>query len=79
MKTRKIDFSDTHAFSPFFLDYIRQKETLQNFYHRFPSVSNFKEQISEKSSFPSAQRDVLVNELKNQYSNLVVTEKVKGN
>ncbi|MBI3218823.1 MAG: bacillithiol biosynthesis cysteine-adding enzyme BshC [Bacteroidetes bacterium] len=79
MKTRKIDFSETHAFSSFFLDYIRQKEALQNFYHRFPSVSNFNEQISEKSSFSSAQREVLVNELKNQYSNLVVTEKVKGN
>ncbi|MCX8490499.1 MAG: bacillithiol biosynthesis BshC, partial [Cyclobacteriaceae bacterium] len=79
MKTRKIDFSDTHAFSPFFLDYIQQKNQLKKFYSRFPSVANFKDQINEKSNFPEEKRLSLVKELTNQYSNLTITERVKEN
>ncbi len=79
MKTRKIDFTDTHAFSPFFLDYINQKDTLKKFYSRFPSVASFKDQIKEKSNFPQEKRLSLAKELTDQYSNLTITEKVKEN
>ncbi len=79
MKTRKIDFTDTHAFSPFFLDYIHQKDTLKKFYSRFPSVASFEDQIKEKSNFPQEKRLSLAKELTHQYSNLTITEKVKEN
>ncbi len=79
MKTRKIDFSDTHAFSRFFLDYIQQKDQLKKFYSRFPSVASFEGQIKEKSAFPQEKRLSLVLELTRQYSNLTISEKVKQN
>ena len=79
MKTRKINFSDTHAFSPFFLDYIQQNDSLKKFYSRFPAVASFKDQIKEKSTFSQEKRLSLVKELTNQYGNLTITEKVKQN
>ncbi|MCA6394106.1 MAG: bacillithiol biosynthesis BshC, partial [Cytophagales bacterium] len=79
MKTRKIDFTDTHAFSPFFLDYINQKDTLKKFYSRFPSVASFEDQIKEKAAFPQEKRLSLMHELTRQYSNLTINEKVKQN
>jgi bacillithiol biosynthesis cysteine-adding enzyme BshC len=80
MRTHKLEFANTHAFSSFFLDYIQQKETLQNFSNRFPTPENFKDQIQEKaSSFPMSTRAVLVDTLKEQYKGLIVTKSVTGN
>ena len=36
MQLNKVSLAETQAFSPFFIDYIQQKETLKPFYHRFP-------------------------------------------
>jgi bacillithiol biosynthesis cysteine-adding enzyme BshC len=79
MTTRKINFQETHAFSSFFLDYIQQKDSLKKFYHRFPAVSNFADQIKEKSSFPLSKRTLLVDELITQYGDLKITDTVKNN
>ncbi len=79
MNTRKIDFPDTRAFSSFFLDYIQQKDSLKRFYGNFPSVENFKDQIAEKSNFPQLFRELLVDRLTKQYSDLKITEAVKNN
>jgi bacillithiol synthase len=79
MKTGKIDFQDTHAFNSFFLDYIQQKESLKKFYSRFPSITNFKDQITEKSAFSTEKRHRLADELIKQYRDLPMTEKVKTN
>lgn len=80
MQIQKIPFEATHAFTPFFLDYIHQKESLKPFYGRFPAIENFKDQLAEKSgSFPAQHRDVLVASLLKQYENIDATDAVKAN
>jgi len=80
MQLHKIALTDTRSFSPFFLDYISQKESLKNFYHRFPESQNFKDQIAEKSiSFPQANRDILFKTLNRQYEGIKISEQVAGN
>lgn len=80
MKVQKISLADTHSFSSFFIDYIRQHRPLQKFYGRFPEIKNFKDQIIEKSeSFSQATRDTLVRVLEQQYEKYTVTDSVKNN
>jgi bacillithiol synthase len=80
MQHKKIPLADTRAFSPFFLDYIQQKETLKPFYNRFPLPENFKEQIAEKSaSFSAGQRHILVSALQKQYKTITASESVSRN
>jgi bacillithiol biosynthesis cysteine-adding enzyme BshC len=80
MQLKKIPLADTHAFSPFFLDYLEQKKTLKPFYNRFPTVDNFEGQITDKSaSFPAHHRQVLVSALQKQYKNTETTPVVKNN
>jgi bacillithiol synthase len=80
MQLKKLALADTKSFSPFFLDYIQQKESLKPFYHRFPEVSNFKDQITEKSkSFPQGNRNTLVSVLQKQYKSLTIDDRVKQN
>jgi bacillithiol synthase len=80
MQLKKVRLADTHAFSEFFLDYIKQESKLKPFYHRFPTIANFKEQIAEKSkSFSVQNRNTLTSTLQRQYASLKVTERVKNN
>lgn len=80
MQIQKIPFEATHAFTPFFLDYIHQKESLKPFYGWFPVIENFKDQLTEKSgSFPTQHRDVLIASLLNQYKNFDTSDAVKAN
>jgi bacillithiol synthase len=80
MQLKKLPLADTKSFSPFFLDYIQQKDSLKPFYHRFPELKNFKEQIADKSkSFTQSNRDVLVSVLEKQYKPLSPTDAVKRN
>ena len=80
MQLKKLPLGDTKSFSPFFLDYIQQKESLKPFYHRFPQLENFKDQIADKSrSFPQSTRDVLVSVLEKQYKSITGSDAVKKN
>lgn len=80
MQLKKIPLAETKAFSPFFLDYIEQKNSLKPFYNRFPVIENFKEQINDKSkSFPAHHRKVLVSALRSQYQNITLSEQVENN
>jgi bacillithiol synthase len=80
MRVQKLPFADTHSFSPFFLDYIQQKESLKKFYSFFPEKKNFETQIKNKrQSFPVGHRSTLVSVLQSQYKNLVQEEAVKAN
>jgi bacillithiol biosynthesis cysteine-adding enzyme BshC len=80
MRLDKIAFAETKAFSPFFLDYIQQKETLKPFYDQYPTIENFNNSLTKKTkSFLPQQRDTLVSVLQKQYKNLNTTEKVKQN
>lgn len=77
MNVEKIDFSQTHAFTPLFLDYLAQKEALDTFYHRPPRLTSFADQLAEKQLRPEVRND-LVKVLKQQYDGLD-TEAVREN
>ncbi len=62
-----ISYRDTGYFSELICDYLEQKPELQNFYNRFPTLENFQSQIEEKGNFPTENREVLVQVLKQQY------------
>jgi len=80
MQLNKVSLADTHAFSPFFIDYIQQKETLKPFYHRFPILENFNDQIREKTStFSEKHRSVLVDSLHKQYEGFSISSAAEKN
>ena len=78
MNVEKIDFSQTNAFTPIFLDYLAQKETLRKFYHRPPQLTSFADQLAEKKLAPEVRND-LVSVLKQQYDRLETAEAVRKN
>jgi len=80
MQLDKVSLAEAQAFSPFFLDYLQQKDTLKPFYGRFPEASNFDDQIAEKkSSFPKSHRSRLVKVLQAQYEGLTLTPLTEKN
>ena len=80
MQHHKVPFKDTHIFSPFFLDYIHQKESLTKFYNRFPTLPSFKNQINEKQkSFSQSARKTLQHVLNEQYKDLTISDAVSNN
>ncbi|MEQ8362454.1 MAG: bacillithiol biosynthesis cysteine-adding enzyme BshC [Cyclobacteriaceae bacterium] len=80
MQNTKIPFKDTKIFSPFFLDYIHQKDSLKKFYNRFPSLPAFEDQIKDKQkSFSNGSRTILHDCLKEQYKDLEVSAPVEEN
>jgi bacillithiol synthase len=80
MQLRKISLAESRSFSPFFLDYIEQNESLQPFYKRFPKIENFKDQIEDKQqSFPQENRNVLSSTLEQQYKDIEQNPAVKSN
>ncbi len=75
-----ISFKDTGFFSDLICNYLEQKKSLDAFYHRFPTLENFKLQIEEKqTSFTNENRIQLVESLQNQYTTINVSEKTKHN
>jgi bacillithiol synthase len=80
MQAHTISFDDTRSFSSFFLDYIRQKESLRSFYHRFPVPAHFTDQLKEKDkAFPLSHRKVLVSSLHRHYRGYTLNDAVKHN
>ena len=68
--THCLNYRDTGFFSNLICDYLDQKNELKDFYHRFPTLENFRDQINDKASFPVPNRNVLVKQLKTQYSKI---------
>ncbi len=80
MRLTKVPFDQTRSFSDFFLDYISKKESLAPFYRRFPSLQNFKDQVTEKQKlFSDDHRTTLVDALTHQYKNIPPTKEVADN
>lgn len=69
MTVETLDFSETHCFDPIFLDYTQQKDTLKPFYHRFPTIENYKAQIEEKQK-AYQHRDLLAEAWPKQYEGI---------
>lgn len=71
MPSECISYRDTGYFSALICDYLDQKEALNPFYNRFPSLDNFKAQLEEKgNSFSPETRIVLANALLKQYAHI---------
>jgi bacillithiol synthase len=79
MKISKIDYTDTGAFSALVTDYLAQDPQLQAFYEHYPTIENFKEQLAAKATFPQEKREVLHQELKQQYASLDLHPEVRQN
>ncbi len=80
MENQYIPYKETGFFSKLIVDYLDKKECLEPFYHRFPSIHNFKAQLKEKTtSFPLKNREVLVTSLHNQYKNVEISEATQSN
>jgi len=69
MKITEIDYSATGAFSALITDYLARDPKLAAFYHRYPELAAFGEQLKEKQFNPE-HRAVLCQELARQYSTL---------
>jgi len=69
MRITKLDYNATGAFSALVTDYLAQDPKLDAFYHRFPDLNAFGEQIEEKQLNPE-HREILCRELERQYSTL---------
>ena len=75
-----LSYKETNYFTPLITDYLDRKEELKQFYHRFPTLENFKEQIEEKqAAFTKDKRETLVKALREQYSQLEVSAQVSSN
>jgi len=80
MTNQYLPLSETRYFSPLMCDYVEGKDSPKDFYHRFPSLDNFKSQIQEKSqSFTSERRQILVQQLKKQYVNCAPSKATMNN
>ncbi|WP_053991812.1 bacillithiol biosynthesis cysteine-adding enzyme BshC [Mangrovimonas sp. TPBH4] len=80
MPTDCIPFKDTNYFSQLICDYLEENQNLKPFYHRFPTVEAFKQQIEEKQPQVSlANRKVLVEALEQQCQSLELSESTQQN
>ncbi len=80
MLTDCISYSESNYFTSLILDYLSQKKELREFYNRFPSVENFKQQIDEKGkNYDHQIRKDLVEVLHDQYAKLELTGATKKN
>lgn len=78
MHTETLSLEETHCFNPFFLDYIKEKESLKPYYKEFPRIENFKKIISERE-FDASRRDLLYEVLSKQYQEMEVSQKLSAN
>ncbi|RRB04154.1 bacillithiol biosynthesis cysteine-adding enzyme BshC [Larkinella rosea] len=69
MDCQYLPLTTTGQFSNLFLDYISQKEVLQPYYDRFPTLEAFEEQIKNRT-FDDSKRRTLVDVLERQYRHI---------
>lgn len=78
LKVEKIALSETGKFSPLFLDYLNQRDTLQPYFNAYPTIENFESVINERQ-FSREKRIVLNKVLAEQYASLEKSELVQSN
>lgn len=80
MKVTHIPFQKTGFFSKTMVDYLDQHPSILPYYHRFPELNSFSEQIKEKEqSFSNESRAVLTEALKRQYGATTMSELTEEN
>ena len=71
MPTDCISYQNSGYFSLLMNDYLDQKNNLQDFYNRFPTLENFEGQILEKkSNYNNSNRAALFSVLQKQYASI---------
>ncbi len=82
MPTQSIPYSETGYFSKTICDYLQAHPALEPFYHRFPNVDAFKDQIQEKQgqqNLTPKWRTVLKKTLGEAYSGFKITKSTQHN
>ncbi len=75
MPKLNLPYHKTGYFSRLMCDYLSEDASIKEFYHRFPKLSEFGEQIAEKkAAFPKELRASLVTQLEQQYRGLHISE-----
>lgn len=68
MPIKSIPYKETGYFSKLICDYLAEEKSLSHFYHRFPTLENFKLQIEERQkTFTIRQRRMLSKQIMLQY------------
>ena len=78
MEASEIPYQETNKFSKLVIDYVNKNPTIEPFINRFPTLDNFEKQIIEKKSH-SVNRDVLVEVLQKQNSDLLLSTQSQKN
>jgi len=80
MSAQYLSYQNTGYFSPLMCDYLSKSPKTTPFYHRFPSLENFKKQLEEKTTtFTVEARKGLVKQLYAQYEGFKISEKTQFN
>lgn len=80
MKVAQLPFEKTGFFSKTMLDYLAKKESIKPFYHNYPDLVGFKNQVEEKEkSFNLESRNVLSKSLEKQYQGFDLSEATQNN
>ncbi len=75
-----ISYPNIPYYSKLILDYLSRKKELEELYHRFPTLENFKLQAAEKGkNFSQHHRSILVESLTNQYQNIEASPATQEN
>jgi bacillithiol biosynthesis cysteine-adding enzyme BshC len=80
MKVAQLPFEKTGCFSKTMLDYLAKKESIKPFYHNYPDLVGFRNQLEEKEkSFNLESRNVLSKSLEKQYQGFDLSEATQNN
>ena len=80
MKVAQLPFEKTGFFSKTMLDYLAKKESIKPFYHNYPDLVGFRNQLEEKEkSFNLESRNVLSKSLEKQYQGFDLSEATQNN
>jgi len=81
MPTDCISYQKSGYFSKLIVDYLEQKPELKALYNRFPTLENFRLQITEKELEynNNTYRNTLVNALEQQYQGIDISEFTQNN
>jgi len=75
-----ISYQNSGYFSSLMNDYLDQKSELKPLYNRFPTLENFKAQITEKEvNFDDSTRTTLVSVLQKQYAGIETSQLTQQN
>jgi bacillithiol synthase len=74
----RIPYRQTNSFSKTVLDYLDNTEALKLFYPHAPTLQGIKKAITARKRF-ATNRELLVQELKKQYADIAMNDKVKSN